>query len=263
MSKLNTGALFSPKDLRDYKANMRVSGIQLPEEYSVHTSDIKNQGNVNSCVAHALSSLLENKYKKHYSTGFIYGYRPSNYYQGEGMYPRQALKTLYNVGDVEHYHFPENVEMPKAKTLVERNQDLLITQAKDNKITGYARLNTDQEIKTWIYTKNIPVPIVIATEDITLSSDDIIEIPTKYPNAGHMILIVGWNATGYIIQNSWGDKWGNNGTAILPYEYRVEEAWGVTLDEKQAKTSLEKPKFNFLRVILMKIYTFIGKTIKN
>lgn len=81
------GALISPTDLRDYKTNMKevlaaVSNTSLPEEYSIFNKPtIKNQGAVNSCVAHSLSSALESSdledEDNNFSTGWIYGYRPA------------------------------------------------------------------------------------------------------------------------------------------------------------------------------------------
>lgn len=35
---------------------------------------------------------------------------------------------------------------------------------------------------------------------------------------GHAIAIVGYTFDGFIVQNSWGTAWGNNGFALLPYE---------------------------------------------
>jgi len=34
----------------------------------------------------------------------------------------------------------------------------------------------------------------------------------------HSMCIVGYNADGFIIRNSWGEKWGNNGYCVFPYE---------------------------------------------
>lgn len=60
------GALISPKDLRDYKTDMKevLAGISkeipIPEEFTIFNKPrIKDQGLVNSCVAHSLSSALE------------------------------------------------------------------------------------------------------------------------------------------------------------------------------------------------------------
>lgn len=47
------------------------------------------------------------------------------------------------------------------------------------------------------------------------------------PTQGHAIAITGWDENGFIIRNSWGSNWGNNGYTILPYEdfYKFLEIW--------------------------------------
>jgi hypothetical protein len=37
-------------------------------------------------------------------------------------------------------------------------------------------------------------------------------------DSGHAVAIVGYTAQGFIVQNSWGRKWGGDGFALLPYE---------------------------------------------
>jgi hypothetical protein len=37
-------------------------------------------------------------------------------------------------------------------------------------------------------------------------------------DGGHAVAIVGYNAQGFIVQNSWGPAWGDEGFALLPYE---------------------------------------------
>ena len=67
----------SPKDLRDYKiANLSQRNITYPEHFILdNLPQIKNQTTVNSCVAHAMSSILEYHDKSVHtlSTNFIYG----------------------------------------------------------------------------------------------------------------------------------------------------------------------------------------------
>ena len=49
---------------------------------------------------------------------------------------------------------------------------------------------------------------------------------------GHAFALVGYNDTGFIVQNSWGEKWGARGFAVLPYEDWVvngTDAWVVGL----------------------------------
>ena len=94
-------------DKRDYKIKVAKT-TQFPESFILDISSVKDQGIVNSCVAHSLSTFLATihlKDNKIFSTGFIYGYRPLAYSQEEGMYPREAIKTLYNLQFLLQKHF--------------------------------------------------------------------------------------------------------------------------------------------------------------
>ena len=183
MNNQSFGCLESPRDLRDYRL---VSGVSnLPETFELPKPSVKNQGTVNSCAAHALSELLE-KYNNVFSTGWIYGYRPEGYYQGQGMFPREALKTLQQLGAVTQADFPVNVEMSEAKDLVDKNIDILSNQAQSFKIQSYLRLYTVNEIKEWIY-KGIPVPFSIKVNSIKLDDKNIIQLDSQ-GDSGHMML---------------------------------------------------------------------------
>ena len=219
------GALKSPKDLRNYKINKVYSSISLPKEFILNHSHIKNQDVINSCVAHSISEIVESKNNINYSTGWIYGYRPEGYYQGEGMYISEALKTVQKLGCVENNDFNVNIEMRKAKDLVDEDLDRLTNLAQKKKISAYARLRNIKEIKEALYIHKTPIIAAIDIDENGLVLDDnyIAQLP-KNPAGGHAIVCYGWNETGLLIQNSWGGAWGNKGTFILPYEYPVEEA---------------------------------------
>jgi len=50
----------------------------------------------------------------------------------------------------------------------------------------------------------------------------------KKPLGGHAFAIVGYDGSGFWIQNSWGEEWGDNGTALWTYEdwqLNVKDAW--------------------------------------
>lgn len=67
------------------------------------------------------------------------------------------------------------------------------------------------------------------------SADDnipIIECRKGLPDAGHAFIIVGYTAKGFIVQNSWGPKWGRGGFAILTYadwRQNAMDCWVVQL----------------------------------
>lgn len=92
---------------------------------------------------------------------------------------REALKTLQQLGSVENKDFNYNIEMMEAKNKVDENLTLLEILAEDCKIQSYARLYSDNEIKSWIYTKQVPVPISIGTENLILDENNVIQIPNR------------------------------------------------------------------------------------
>jgi hypothetical protein len=65
---------------------------------------------------------------------------------------------------------------------------------------------------------------------------------------GHAVAIVGYTEIGFIIQNSWGPKWGDSGFAILPYEDYLLHATDVWVAQLGVPISVDtwiKNKVNF------------------
>lgn len=224
-------------DKRDYKFKSKiVSAPKFPEKYELAISDAKDQGIVNSCVAYSLATFLEKFNNEKMSVGFIYGYRPITYSQEQGMYPREALKTLQKIGDVPKDNFDHNKEMKEIKDLVDENIDKLKPIAEKYKIESYARIYTEEEIKKCLL-QNTPVPISIPVyNDLDYDLNYIIKEPEGELKGYHMIIICGYNPYGYIIQNSWGKYWGDKGQAILPYDYPIDSAWAISTKENTIDT---------------------------
>lgn len=264
------GCIKEEEDKRDYK--MKVSkvakSVVFPKEFKLDMPNVKDQGIVNSCVAHSLSTLLEKVYLekgKKFSVGFIYGYRPDNYYQGQGMHPREAMKTLQKIGDVENRHFDHNKEMREIKELVDANFDRLSPLAANFKIKGYSRIYTEQEIKECLF-NGMPVPASIPVrKDLALDENNVLKYTTGEPQGYHMITICGWNDKGFIFQNSWGLDWGDKGQAIIPYGYDIDTAWAVSTESNNIETYQTKQQkfYVFIFSILEKIGKTATKLFKN
>ncbi|MBQ0944928.1 C1 family peptidase [Ideonella sp. 4Y16] len=57
-------------------------------------------------------------------------------------------------------------------------------------------------------------------------------VPRPKDAGGHAFALIGYNADGFVVQNSWGPDWGSHGFALLPYEDWVThatDAWVFTL----------------------------------
>lgn len=228
------GALPSTKDVRDYKLK-KEKGLSFPDVFILTHPRIKDQGNVSSCVAHSIAEVIEyfnreqEKLDVSMSTGYIYGNRRESICKGEGMYVRDALKCACKYGTTYDGLFYENVEVPEAIRLFEERYESIKDKALPNRLSTYFRLTSEEDIKRALMNYG---PVVFAMkwrEDTTIDNNGILQINSRAKNlGGHCMLIYGWCPDGWLIQNSWGRFWGEEGCAILPYNIKLSEAWGVT-----------------------------------
>jgi C1A family cysteine protease len=267
------GALFSKPDVRDYVATTKL--LKFPEEFELKMPKVKSQGAVGSCVAHSLSTVVEYFNKKEtgryreMSTGYIYGNRRLSLYKGSGMYTRDAIRTVSKYGDVPNTYFNVNVEVPEAIEKFEAEVDKIEEKGYNFKFAEYFKLKNDESIKTSLM-ENGPVVFVMHWFDDIKVKDGVMQtecVKTK-KTSGHCMVIYGWNAQGWKVQNSWGANWGNKGNVIIPYDVPFKEAWGVRDAEttsslvlkKPFKTKLGEKIAKLLNNIISFVYNMIHKT---
>lgn len=256
------GAMPPKYDLRDYRLYVAGSTI-FPESFSLGKPEIKNQNNVSSCVAHALSYVIEKnnekqeKNKESFSTEFIYGYRPTGYYKGQGMYLREALNTIHKVGDVKHELLPGNNEVPKAIGVVDAVFKEVKDKAYPNRVSSYVSLKGNEEIKSALMNYGY-VLISIKWYSKSTIIDGIYQYDDKSDYGYHALTIFGWNTNGWLVANSWGKNWGNSGTFILPFNFKLSEAWGIIDDITIEKDNMiVKPKRNRILDVIYRLLNFL------
>jgi len=211
--------------------------VSFPESFEIsHLPKILNQGNIGSCVAHSLRSVVESlNYKEtgkyvDFSSGFIYGNRYPGDYTGEGMYPNEALRALCKDGTPSYDRMPINMPCSVCYDYIKNSPYDLKTLGKPQKIMSYVRAYNVDEIKTMLTTMG-PVSMMIAVYPSFYNSGELV------PNVGlgesvngyHQITILGWKGSRWLMQNSWGKGWGSGGRALLPMDYKgITEIWGIT-----------------------------------
>ena len=132
------GAIESPTDLRDYDYSMLNNieeEVEIPENFKLdYDIPIQKQGQVGSCVAHALMEMKSYIDNDMYSIGFIYGNRNDTDHQGSGLVPREALKCIVKNGDCLKNSFDYNIEYPAIKNkMIEVGIDKLLIEASERK----------------------------------------------------------------------------------------------------------------------------------
>jgi C1A family cysteine protease len=238
------GALKDPVDKRDFLIkDYLAKDVILPNslDISKRMLPVRDQGAEGSCTAFSGCAIKEGQEENegHLSTRYLYEKvkQPSG-----GAFPRDIMNILLTIGVP-----PESCQpyTPNVVTPACPNADEL---AKPNKIQGYARLNTLDEMKLYLYqygsfmiatsvTKNW---FNVGADGIIMEGGDIVGY--------HAIAFVGYDDENQLIKfkNSWSAGWGDKGYGYLSYSHFMRilsDAWGcVDIPEDQEEGNPPKPE---------------------
>ena len=190
-----------------------VGGIDLPKAFTVtELPKVKNQGSVNSCCACAAAEILEvlngREFDSHteFSEGYIYGRCRSENGKYKGMYPDLLVEELRKKGSVPTTIFNKSFEMPEMQEFLKNHKSItkLDGIAEKYRIKGYVAFlgKKYNEMKEALYVHDVPL----------------LAISRSYFGESHAVIIVGYTEEGFIIQNSWGEKWGSKGRKAIPFD---------------------------------------------
>ena len=236
-------------DLKDY--TYISSNINYPKEldYRKDLQPIRDQGNQGSCYAQSVACVKEWQEKKdinfneYLSPQFFYNNR-SNLYDNNknndyGMNSRDVMKLMKNIGICRESIYPYGFIQDKKN--ISKN---VYKDAQNHIIKGYARINTINECKKNIF---INGPCLITFPVFNYSKQFWIKKNNEKSLGGHAVVIVGYNNEGFIIRNSWGTKWSDNGYGLYQYKNwnKHWEIW-TTIDH----ISLYNKKINNCCIII-------------
>lgn len=236
-------------DHRDYKFSSTLTTINLPDKIDLRTNfniEVYDQGNLGSCTANAIASLyrytlIANK-KKDLDPSRLFIYYNERLMEGtvkedSGAYIRDGIKSVNKQGVCSEKKWPYIVSKFKNKPT-----QASYTEAIKHTAINYARVTqTLNELKLALY-NNHPVvfgfSVYESFESDIVARTGIVPMPSKNDSllGGHAVLLMGYDNlhNGFIVRNSWGSSWGQNGYFILPYEYvtsnnLADDFWTITL----------------------------------
>ena len=222
----------------------------------VYTPQIENQGHLNSCTANAGVNALEillyeaNKFKD-LSRLFLYWIVREPYSnlrrRDSGAYLRDVFKQASKYGICWENIWPyveSKVNTKPSEKAFKDAKEKLVKEYK--RIVGYSTRETERDEYALTLTKIAIAngfPVIIGLRigkqffkiHGPLEKQDYHSINSKDNKyvGGHALCIVGYDDDlgGFIVENSWGKHWGDNGFFLLKYEvamHDIMDAWVCT-----------------------------------
>lgn len=242
-------------DPRDYQY-MNLFGMQAQEspliiDYRPNLPAVFDQGQRGTCVAcastwtlKAYEEIVAGDYPQDgFSAAFLYTLckQHDGAPEQEGTMPRTAMKILQKYGVC-----PENImpyatisELPEPQ--VPPISGIALGAGSPYKIKTYAQLcsagdmtrNNLLDAMRQALKKEGPFLIaLLICENFSPDANNRLPVPDGAVRGGHAVGIAGDlpGEGALILRNSWGQDWGDNGYALLPYEWldsRYEGNWAV------------------------------------
>ncbi len=232
----------------------------VPEKVDLRSlcSPVEDQENIGSCTANAgvgLIEYFENKaYNKFLDASRLFLYKVTRNYlqmQGDtGAYLRSTMAAMALFGAPPEKYWPYDTAR-----FDEEPPGFCYSFAQRFKSIKYFRLDSRglspeivlDQIRNFLY-KGFPAMFGFTVFDSIDQSDDDGKIPFPNPETdsvvgGHAVVAVGYDnkkviknerqgkpeSTGaFLIRNSWGKDWGENGYGWLPYDYVLK--WDLASD---------------------------------
>ena len=242
------GLLPDLDDNRDFLFSSGMKFLTFPKKVDLreYTREIENQGTTNSCVANAAVSALElMAYRDgsgmNFSRLFLYynvrAPYPKLRGRDEGAYVSEGFKQASKIGIC-----PERTWTFSYKNVNTKPSANAYKEAFNHKVLEYRRVNVKSQgtdgIKAAL-SSGYPVIIgvFLGKGFARLKGPLHLQSYTGCKNqadywGGHAMNIVGYddnlNGGSYILENSWGSSWGDNGFGAIPYDVMFEEgrdAW--------------------------------------
>lgn len=261
-SKYILNCLPSPKTEQDWKFDTAAAaGVHAPAEAYPPTKDLRDetwwsvgdQGATGSCVGWGTADgvlrwhfVKANRLAKSDPLSVryvwmaaketdVYTTRPTSFIEQDGTWLKAALDVARKFGVVTGTLLPfEN--LANSPELYTGREDVFYAKAAQRKIASYFNLGTNlSNWRSWI-ANNGPILTrldVDTTWDSATAHHGKLEVyDAAHTRGGHCVALVGYTQDHFIVRNSWGKTWGDNGYGYASDKYAAAaftEAYGVTL----------------------------------
>jgi C1A family cysteine protease len=221
-------------DHRDFKYTTIMQSGKLPSKIDLREvfPEVYNQGELGSCTAQAIAAAIQFEHIKNHNIKFnpsrLFIYYNERLLEGtvnfdNGALIRTGVKTVSKHGACDELLQPYVIKDFKKKP-----PQLCYQEAKNDKVIEYYRLNQNLSQLKNCLAQGYPFVFGFTVyENIDLvGKDGILNLPELSYSVlgGHAVLCVGYDddSKRFIVRNSWGKDWGDNGYFYMPYTYLTD-----------------------------------------
>lgn len=212
-----------------------VGDVPLPSRVDLRETQllppIEDQGNLGSCVAHAATAAIE-YLERRSATADVERSRLFVYYgareiegtikEDAGCQIRDAFKVLNKLGAPDEALWPYNPRKFRTKPT-----KVAYANAALSRLFKYQRVKVNTLAIKQTLAQSLPVVIGVdlyaSFESDAVAASGEVPLPTHAEETigGHAMLAVGFDDAqqAFLVRNSWGKTWGQQGYCWMPYAY--------------------------------------------
>ncbi len=237
-------------DIRDWKFKALLKHVALAEvpakvDLTEHMTPVENQQDIGSCTANAVVGAMEylewkrtNKrwlcFKQYRDLSRLFVYYNTRLMEGTveedaGATIRGTVKSLAKYGVCDERIWPYETDKWD-----DRPKDQAYDKALQRCVKDYYRVDSLDEIMQAL-ALGFPVSFgaMIYDSFMSVGGNGNVTMPAagEASMGGHAMLIVGYdrNERQFLVRNSWGTQWGDNGYCRFPFAY-IDPVAGLSGD---------------------------------
>ena len=203
----------------------------LPERVDLRADcpPVYDQGNLGSCTAQAVAGAYELDRRRQglapLAPSRLFVYFEERVLEGtvdhdSGATLRDGMKTLDRVGACAETAWPYVVERFR-----ERPPEACYRAAAAHRVIAYRRVTQEASALRACLAAGQPVVfgfrVFASFESDAVARTGVVPMPgaDEALLGGHAVVAVGYDADRFVVRNSWGSAWGDDGYCTMPVEY--------------------------------------------
>ncbi len=194
-----------------------------------------------------------------YSMARVYDEWEGEDYEGSSC--RGAMKGWHRHGVCKRDTWPHKIAKKDKKKYPTETWS---KEAAENPLGAYYRINKDSVVDMQAAIKEVGAIYCSGTVHKGWWLDEAEKLPIIEHSSdkigGHAFAILGYNKDGFVVQNSWGSKWGYKGFAVIRYQDWVENGSDAWVAVRGAEINLTSSPHTFSNQSLQTICTDYTKS---